>query len=90
MTLTAKPVQRKTLLRWFNMTALFRERCCDLVYWKHEDGWDVYRRSDCREINGHWVPNWFDDFVIEDAPTKAEAMAEIKSRHILGICLVNS
>jgi hypothetical protein len=66
------------------------KRCCDLIYWKHEDGWDVYHRSECRPINGAWVPNWFDNFVIEDAPTKAAAMAEIKSRHILGLCLVSA
>jgi hypothetical protein len=28
--------------------------------------------------------------VIEDAPTKAAAVAEIKSRHILGLCLVTA
>jgi hypothetical protein len=65
-------------------------KCCDLVYWKHEDGWDVYNRSDCRSVNGVLVPNWFDNFVIEDAPTKAAAVAEIKSQHFFGICLVNS
>jgi len=66
------------------------KRCCDLIYWKHDDGWDVYHRSECQPINGTWVPNWFDNFVIEDAPTKAAAKAEIASRHILGLCLVKS
>jgi hypothetical protein len=66
------------------------KRCCDLVYWKHEDGWDVYHRSECQQINGAWVPNWFDNFVIEDAPTKAAAKAEIASRHLLGMCLVSA
>jgi hypothetical protein len=70
--------------------AKFKKRCCDLIYWKHEDGWDVYRRSDCQEYNGHWVPDWFDNFVIEDAPTKAAAKSEIANYHILEICLVNS
>jgi hypothetical protein len=28
--------------------------------------------------------------VIEDAPTKAAAVAEIKSRHLLGLCLVSA
>lgn len=67
-----------------------KTKCCDLVYWKHEDGWDVYNRSDCRSVNGALVPNWFDNFVIEDAPTKAAAIAEIKSQHFFGICLVKS
>ena len=63
-------------------------RCCDIVYWKHEDGWDAYNKCDCQWINGKWIPNWFDNFVIEDAPTKAAAVQQIKEMHILGLCLV--
>lgn len=63
-------------------------KCCDIVYWKHDDGWDAYQRSECELFNGKWIPKWFDDFVIEDAPTKADAVRQIKEMHILGVCLV--
>ena len=64
--------------------------CCDPIYWKHEDGWDVYLKSNCRKINGQYVPNWFDDFVIEDMPTKSAAIKQIMERHIFGLCLVSA
>ena len=63
---------------------------CDVVYWKHDDGWDAYNKRDCRFINGHWVPEWFDVAIIEDLPTKKAAQQQIKEYHVLGICLVAS
>lgn len=63
-------------------------KCCEPVYWKHEDGWDIYNKSDCYLINGHYVPRWFDNFIVEDLPTKKAAMQEVKDRHVLGVCLV--
>lgn len=67
-------------------------KCCSIVYWKHEDGWDAYRKQDCRKLNdGTWVPNWFDNPVIEDYPTKKSAIDEIKNEwHKYGMfCFVN-
>jgi len=61
---------------------------CDLVFWKHDDGWDCYQKTNCYAINGKWIPKWFDDFIIEDAPTKNDAMQKINSFHVLGICLI--
>ena len=63
-------------------------KCCDIVYWEHDDGWDAYRKQDCRQFLGGFVPNWFDCPIVEDKPTKAQAQAEIKDMHIFGICLV--
>jgi len=67
-------------------------KCRKLVYWQHEDGWDVFRKSDCYqfEFNGEWVPSWFDTAVIEDQPTKQSAINEIKTWHPAGFCLINS
>jgi hypothetical protein len=61
---------------------------CDLILFKHEDGWDCYKKADCYKINGKWIPRWFDDFIIEDAASKQEASNKIKALHVLGICLV--
>jgi hypothetical protein len=65
-----------------------KRKCCDIIYWRHDDGWDAYRKSDCEFINRHWVPRWFDNFIIEDYPTKASAQAEMREWHPLGVCLV--
>lgn len=63
--------------------------CCKPVFWKHEDGWDVYPRSECMQLaDGSWVPKWFDSPIVEDARTRKEASAEIADFHVLGICLV--
>jgi hypothetical protein len=64
-------------------------KCCSLVYWKHEDGWDVFRKSDCYELNGKWIPSWFDTALIEDYPTKQKAIDEMRDWHKHGFCLVN-
>ena len=67
-------------------------RCtkCQIVYFRHDDGWDIYKAEDCYKINGHLVPRWFDCAIVEDAPTKKAAYEEWKGYHIkeLGICLV--
>jgi hypothetical protein len=68
-----------------------KRRCCDIVYWKHEDGWDAYRREDCHQwMSERWIPRWFDCAIVEDAPTKKAAQQEIEEHHIdiLGVCLV--
>lgn len=63
--------------------------CCKPVFWRHEDGWDVYPREECMQLtDGSWVPRWFDQFIIEDAPTRKAAAAELKEWHVFGICLV--
>jgi hypothetical protein len=64
--------------------------CCEVIYWKHDDGWDAYLKRDCANHNGKWIPRWFDDFIIEDAVSKKVASAEVASMHILGICLVGA
>ena len=65
-------------------------KCCDVIYWKHEDGWDAYRREDCHQVNGSWIPLWFDAFIIEDVSTKQEAQRIIKyGWHALGVCFVS-
>jgi hypothetical protein len=64
-------------------------RCgsCQPVAYKHEDGWDIYRRHDCERYDRVWVPRWFDCSLVEDARTRAEAWAEWRELHPLGICL---
>lgn len=61
--------------------------CCNPVIWKHEDGWDVYAQEECAHVNGAWVPQWFDNPMVEDAPTKAAALKELQDWHVLGICM---
>ena len=60
------------------------------MFYKHEDGWDVFKKSDCYYIDQYktWFPSWFDSYVIEDAPTKADAMKQLQGMHILGMCFV--
>lgn len=63
--------------------------CCNPIYWKHDDGWDVYRREDCvRLLDGSWVPEFFDLPIVEDLPTKKDAQKEVSEMHPFGICLV--
>lgn len=63
---------------------------CPVVFWKHKDGWDIYRKSDCylSAFSGEWIPQWFDDAIVEDAKTKKEAVKELSTWHVLGVCLV--
>lgn len=63
-------------------------KVCKPVFWKHEDGWDVFKRSDCTKYEDTWMPNWFDCQIIEDAKTKKEAIYELEQSHFLGMCLV--
>lgn len=66
-------------------------KCCNIVYWKHDDGWDVFRRSDCfKNWDGSFVPTGFDCALIEDYPTKQAAIVEMKDWHKYGICLVST
>ena len=62
--------------------------CCEPVYWKHEDGWDIYKKSDCNFYGGSWIPRWFDCAIAEDLPTRKAAEEELATFHVLGICLV--
>lgn len=65
------------------------KRCCELVYWKHDDGWDVFRKSDCYKLDDQWIPSWFDTALIEDYPTKQSAIDEMRDWHKFGFCLVS-
>lgn len=63
-------------------------KCCEIVYWKHDEGWDAYRKEDCYKINEQWIPTWFDTAIVDSVATKTNAQKEIKELHPLGICLV--
>lgn len=65
------------------------KKCCNLVYWKHDDGWDVFKKSDCYFVENQWVPKWFDTALVEDEPTKQSAINEMRDWHKFGICLVS-
>ena len=65
-------------------------KCCEIIYFKHDMGWDCYEKSDCHNFQGSWVPRWFDNPVVEDAATKKDAVKQIKEMHILGVCLVKN
>ncbi len=65
-------------------------KCCEVVYFKHDMGWDCYDKTECYKFQGAWLPRWFDNPVVEDAPTKKDATQQIKDLHILGVCLVRS
>ena len=67
-----------------------KRNCCEVIYFKFDTGWDAYRKKDCILSNGQWIPQWFDNAIAEDMPTKAKAIQEVNSFHVLGICLVNS
>jgi len=67
-------------------------KCCKPVYFRHEDGWDVYPKSECHQPlwaqgNTTWIPRWFDEAIIEDAPTKLAAQKEMADLHPFGLCL---
>ena len=67
-------------------------KCCDIVYWKHSDGWDAYRKEDCHLWFGNWTPRWFDMAIVEDSPTLSDCKLEISAGwhpHNL-VCLVSS
>lgn len=63
-------------------------KCCEIVYFKHDMGWDAYRKDDCYKINEQWIPTWFDTAIVDSVATKTNAQQEIKELHPLGICLV--
>ena len=65
-------------------------KCCEVVYFKHDMGWDCYDKSECHKFQGTWLPRWFDNPIVEDAPTKKDATQQIKDMHFLGMCLVRS
>jgi len=62
-------------------------KCCQPIFWKHDEGWDVYKKTDCTKHGSTFVPTWFDCAIIEDAKTKSDAMNQLKELHPLGICL---
>jgi hypothetical protein len=65
-----------------------RCRKCRPVIWKHQDGWDVYPRSECYPApDGSMIPAWFDSALVEDAPTRKAAIEELLEWHPIGICL---
>ena len=33
---------------------------CQVFYWQHEDGWDVFYQTDGYKIKNDWIPKWFD------------------------------
>jgi hypothetical protein len=53
-------------------------------------GWDCYDKTECHKFQGAWLPLWFDNPIVEDAPTKKDATQQIKDLHILGVCLIRS
>lgn len=65
-----------------------KRKCCQIVYFKHDMGWDVYERSECQQFGNAWIPRFFDNPLAEDLLTKKQAMQEIEEMHVLGICLV--
>ena len=65
-----------------------KRNCCKPVFFKHEDGWDIYSASECAIQNGELVPKWFDSAIVEDAKTKKVATEQFEGMHPLGICLV--
>jgi hypothetical protein len=67
-----------------------KRNCCDVIYFKFDTGWDAYRKQDCIVSNGKWIPQWFDNAIAEDMPTKTQAIQEVNSLHVLGVCLVNA
>lgn len=64
-------------------------RNCRPVYFKHEDGWDAYRREDCERIGNTWIPSFFDRPLSIDQPTKAAAIREVADLHPAGLCLTD-
>ena len=67
-----------------------KRKCCDVVYFKHDMGWDAYLKQDCHIFGNAWVPRWFDCAIIEDVPTRKQIQKEIHDMHFWGLCLVTS
>lgn len=61
---------------------------CKPVAYKHEDGWDIYPKSECYKLGTDWIPAWFDSAIVEDALTRTAAFIEWRKAHIFGICMV--
>jgi hypothetical protein len=68
-----------------NVTKLYP--CCAPVLFHHDCGWDAYRTSECTTINNKLVPAWFDNAIVEDAPTKEACIRELSELHVLGVCI---
>lgn len=73
------------------------KKCCSVLYFDYTDielGWDAYLKKDCVEFDGSWVPDNFDNAIVNGAATKSEAQKEAKKyleeTHILGLCLNQS
>jgi hypothetical protein len=61
--------------------------CCKPVLNKHEDGWDAHRLADCQTLrDGLIVPAFFDNLLVEDAPTKKAAILALNKSHLWGMC----
>lgn len=67
----------------------FTCRACKPVLFRHEDGWDIYPRSECYMTHdGTYIPAWFDQPIVTDAPTRAAAIREWAEFHPgLGFCI---
>lgn len=63
-------------------------RKCKPVFFKHEDGWDVYSEKDCYSLqDGSLHPRWYDNCIVEDAPTKRNAIEQLATLHTFGMCI---
>ena len=71
------------------MTYVKKYECCKPVLWQHEDGWDIYPSTECHWSNGHFVPAWFDGFILEDLASKAVAYQQLRDLHVVGVCLAH-
>ena len=71
---------------------MIRCRTCTPVVWHHADGWDVYPGTECYQPNGtgRRVPRWFDSPIVEDAPTRVDALNQLAEWHPHGLCLVTT
>lgn len=64
-------------------------KACRPLFWRHADGWDVYPHWETY-IDPHTrkrTPRWFDGFIVEDAPTRDEAVRLWQESHLLGYCI---
>lgn len=70
-------------------------RCtkCTPFFFKHEDGWDVFRKADTELDWDVRVPSDFGAQIIEDAPTRKIAKElyeeQMRSAHFFGMCLMS-
>jgi hypothetical protein len=64
---------------------------CQVFYWKHDDGWDVFFQSDGFQLDDQWIPDAFDCAILEDLPNKREAIKQTQryqnETHPFGLCL---